>query len=209
MNRQVWETIVTINNYISPLDAKDKQIEIKSNDLIELRSKLRIELETIRQLLTEQYSQRDVYLVLFPFIAHCDELIRKLIIDRENLNWPSFQEEFYKIDDAGDTFYDLLDDLLTKPDTLPFVYEIYLFCLKDGFLGRYSNYPDTIKDYIKKLNKYISLRPLLDNPTQVAVSHKRIFFRIPNYFYYISAGVLLLGLYYILMFFGSIWKPYE
>jgi hypothetical protein len=188
MNRQVWETIVTINNYISPLDAKDKQIEIKSNDLIELRSKLRIELETIRQLLTEQYSQRDVYLVL---------------------SWPSFQEEFYKIDDAGDTFYDLLDDLLTKPDTLPFVYEIYLFCLKDGFLGRYSNYPDTIKDYIKKLNKYISLRPLLDNPTQVAVSHKRIFFRIPNYFYYISAGVLLLGLYYILMFFGSIWKPYE
>jgi len=144
MNQQVWEIIGAINNLLNSLQPLKKSVEIKVIDLVEFRSKLRIELEALRELLIAQYSERDAYLVLFPLIAHCDEFIRKSLLNSDQLNWPSFQEEFYKVDDAGDVFYDLLDDLLAKPETLPLVYEIYLFCLKDGFLGRYSVYPQTI-----------------------------------------------------------------
>ena len=208
MNKQFWELIVSINTYLRALQAEDKSIEFKINDLIELRSKLRIELDTLRELLTGQYSERDAYLVLFPLVAHYDEFIRRLIITSDQLNWPSFQEEFYKIDDAGDVFYDLLDDLLTKPETLPLVYEIYFFCLRDGFLGRYSVYPQTIAEYIKKLSKHIVLYPLQSNATQIRTLSKRFFFRIPNYSYYLCAALLLSGVYFILLFIGSMWKPY-
>ena len=42
MNKQFWELIVSINTYLRALQAEDKSIEFKINDLIELRSKLRI-----------------------------------------------------------------------------------------------------------------------------------------------------------------------
>ena len=92
MNKQFWELIVSINTYLRALQAEDKSIEFKINDLIELRSKLRIELDTLRELLMGQYSERDAYLVLFPLVAHYDEFIRKLILTSDQLNWPSFQE---------------------------------------------------------------------------------------------------------------------
>jgi type VI protein secretion system component VasF len=208
MNKQFWELIVSINTYLRALQAEDKIIEFKINDLIELRSKLRIELDTLRELLTGQYSERDAYLVLFPLVAHYDEFIRRLILTSDQLNWPSFQEEFYKLDDAGDIFYDLLDDVLTKPETLPLVYEVYFFCLRDGFLGRYSVYPQTIAEYIKKLSKHIVLYPLQSNATQIRTLSKRFFFRIPNYSYYLCAALLVSGVYFLLLFIGSMWKPY-
>ena len=208
MNRQVWEIIVTTNDLLTSLQSQENQAELKVIDLVEVRSKLRIELETLRDLLIAQYSERDAYLVLFPLIAHCDEFIRKLILNSDQLNWPSFQEEFYKIDDAGDVFYDLLDDLLAKPETLPLVYEIYLFCLKDGFLGRYSVYPQTIAEYIKKISTRIVLYPLQPKLNQIPTPSKRFFFRIPNYSYYIGAALLLAGVYFLLIFLGSLWKPY-
>ncbi len=208
MNQQVWEIIGAINNLLNSLQPLKKSVEIKVIDLVEFRSKLRIELEALRELLIAQYSERDAYLVLFPVIAHCDEFIRKSLVNSDQLNWPSFQEEFYKVDDAGDVFYDLLDDLLAKPETLPLVYEIYLFCLKDGFLGRYSVYPQTIAEYIKKLSKHIVLYPLQSKLTQIPTPSKRFFFRIPNYSYYLGAALLLSGVYFLLIFLGSLWKPY-
>ena len=208
MNQQVWEIIGAINNLLNSLQPLKKSVEIKVIDLVEFRSKLRIELEALRELLIAQYSERDTYLVLFPLIAHCDEFIRKSLLNSDQLNWPSFQEEFYKVDDAGDVFYDLLDDLLAKPETLPLVYEIYLFCLKDGFFGRYSVYPQTIAEYIKKLSKHIVLYPLQSKLTQIPTPSKRFFFRIPNYFYYLGAALLLSGVYFLLIFLGSLWKPY-
>lgn len=208
MNQQVWEIIGAINNLLNSLQPLKKSVEIKVIDLVEFRSKLRIELEALRELLIAQYSERDAYLVLFPLIAHCDEFIRKSLLNSDQLNWPSFQEEFYKVDDAGDVFYDLLDDLLVKPETLPLVYEIYLFCLRDGFLGRYSVYPQTIAEYVKKLNKHIVLYPLQSKSTQISTPSKRFFFRIPNYSYYLGAALLLSGVYFLLIFLGSLWKPY-
>ena len=208
MNQQVWEIIGAINNLLNSLQPLKKSVEIKVIDLVEFRSKLRIELEALRELLIAQYSERDAYLVLFPLIAHCDEFIRKSLVNSDQLNWPSFQEEFYKIGDAGDVFYDLLDDLLAKPETLPLVYEIYLFCLRDGFLGRYSVYPQTIIEYIKKLTNHIILYPIQSKLTQIPTPSKRFFFRIPNYCYYLGGVLLLLGVYFLLIFLGSLWKPY-
>lgn len=206
MNQDLWEMIAIINNLLNPLRAAEAQSTVDMIDLVELRSMLRSQLEDLRATITEQYSERDAYFVLFPLIAHCDELVKKMIQQSNQLEWPPMQQEFYQVADAGDLFYELLDNALSKPETLALVYEVYYFCLQDGFCGRYSANPDRVTTYLEKLRKHICLLP-------IAVTYpapepaKRAFFRMPGYAYYTGAAVLLMLVYMFLSFLGSSWQP--
>jgi type IV/VI secretion system ImpK/VasF family protein len=207
MNKDLWEIIATISKYLKPLREADSQSAIRMIDLVELRSKLREQLEGLRTAITEQYSERDAYFVLFPLMAHCDELVQMLILDIKQLEWPSLQQELYQVIDAGDLFYELLDNALSKPETLPLVYEVYYFCLNDGFLGRYSGNPERIDGYLQKLRKHIHLQPLeaIENPSSIPA--RGAYFRIPDYVYYCGAGLLLMLFYFFLSDLASSWQP--
>ena len=115
MNQVTWERIVAINNLLIPLREADTAAAIEIINLVELRSKLRTQLDNLRSAISEQYSERDAYFILFPLTAHCDELIKNLILEIKQLEWPPLQQELYQVDDAGDLFYELLDNLLGKP----------------------------------------------------------------------------------------------
>ena len=208
MNHYLWEMIVIINGYLNPLREADTQSAMAMIDLVELRSKLRSQLEDLRAAITEQYSERDSYFVLFPLTAHCDEVVKKMILDINHLEWPSLQQELYQVDDAGDLFYELLDNALSKPETLPLVYEVYYFCLNDGFSGRYTANPDRLEGYLQKLHKHIFLQPVADIDSPLPVPTRRFYFRIPNYVYYCSAGVVLMLLHAFLTFLGKAWEPF-
>ena len=207
MNQDVWEIIATIHNFLKSLREADSQSAIRMIDLVELRSKLRTKLEDLRTAITEQYSERDAYFVLFPLMAHCDELVQMLILDIKQLEWPSLQHELYQVIDAADLFYELLDNALSKPETLPLVYEVYYFCLNDGFYGRYSTNPERIAEYLQKLRKHIPLQPLTDLDTSSSKPARGAYLRIPNYVYYCGAGVLLLLFYFFLSDLASSWQP--
>lgn len=208
MNQNLWEMIVNINKLLNPLRETDDPSIVASFDLVELRAKLRNQLEFLRTAITEQYSERDAYFVLFPLTAHCDEIVKKRILDISQLEWPSLQLELYQMDDAGDLFYELLDTALKKPETLPLVYEVYYFCLHDGFCGRYSINPDRLNDYLEKLRSHIHLQVLeaIALPTTTKVI-RRIDFRIMNYVYYGGACLFLLLLYFFLIFQAGYWQP--
>lgn len=207
MNKDLWEIIATINKYLKPLREADSQSTIRMIDFVELRSKLRDQLECLRTAITEQYSEREAYFVLFPLMAHCDELVQMLILDINQLEWPSLQQELYQVIDAGDLFYELLDNALSKPETLPLVYEVYYFCLNDGFYGRYSANHERIADYLQKLRKHIHLQPLetIENPDSKPA--RGAYFRIPDYVYYCGAGLLLMFFYFFLSDLASSWQP--
>lgn len=207
MNQTVWEMMVTINNYLQPLRKADSQSAITTIDLVKSRSEVRTQLEGLRATVTGLYSERDAYFVLFPLIAHCDEVVKEMILDINQLEWPPLQQEFYQVTDAGDLFYELLENALSKPETLPLVYEVYYFCLNDGFCGRYSNSPDRLAGYLQKLRKHISLQPIavIDMPNPVPT--RRAYFRIPNYVYYLGSGVLLVLCYLVLTVLARNWQP--
>ncbi len=207
MNQNLWEMIVTVNNFLSPLRQADVQSTVTMIDLLELRSKMRIQLDDLRAAITEQYSERDAYYVLFPLTAHCDEVVKKVILDSNQLEWPPLQQEFYQVADAGDLFFELLDNALSKPETLALVYEVYYFCLHDGFCGRYSVNPDMVDNYLRKLHKHIDLPPVAAIAPIVASTNKRGYFRIPNYIYYLGVGVLFIMNYWFLTFLASTWQP--
>jgi len=206
MSQSLWEIIVTIYNFLKPLREADTRAGVATADLVELRSNLRNRLEYLRTEITGQHSERDAYFVLFPLVAHCDELVKKLILDISNLEWPPLQQELYQVADAGELFFELLDSVLGKPETLPLVYEVYYFCLNDGFCGRYSANPERLASYRQNLRKHILLQPVEAVPA-LATAKVRASFHIPDYVYYAGAGLLLLLVYSLLNFLGSRWQP--
>ncbi|NOQ35103.1 MAG: hypothetical protein GQ569_04320 [Methylococcaceae bacterium] len=208
MNMELWEVIASINNALSPLRSKDSPSTITMNDLLELRSKLRTRLEHLRAVITEQYSERDAYYVLFPLTAHCDELVKKIILDRKQLEWPALQQELYQVVDAGDLFYELLDNALKKPETLPLVYEVYYFCLHDGFHGRYTGNPERLNDYIEKLRNHIHLPPLATTSSPPTTAKRRwANFRMRKHFYYSGSALILVLIYFFFVSLASTWQP--
>lgn len=207
MNIEPWEIIASINDCLSPLRDTDTSANIAMPDLVELRIKLRAQLDRLRSTIIELHSERDAYFVLFPLTAHCDELVKKVILDINHLEWPPLQQELYQVADGGDLFYELLDNILGKADTLPLVYEVYYFCLRDGFYGRYGVNPDRISDYLKKLHSHIVLKPITTKVAELPTLNKWANFRIQNRVYYSLATVLLILFYVFLTFMASTWQP--
>ncbi len=207
MNQNLWMMIVSINNLLNPLREAETQSTIGMIDLVELRSTIRAQLKDLCAVITEKYSKRDAHYVLFPLTAHCDEVVKMMILESDQSKWPPLQQEFYQVADAGDVFYELLDDALSKPETLALVYEVYYFCLQDGFCGRYSDNRDRVANYLEKLRKHIVLQPIVvEDPVESTVS-KRSYFRMPNYVYYGGAAVLLILVYTFLSILASSWQP--
>lgn len=207
MSIKLWSIIANLHDSLTALRNSASSTALVTADLVELRSHLRAQLEQVRTLITEQYSERDAYYVLFPLTAHCDEGVKKSILDRSHLEWPPLQQELYQVVDAGDLFYELLDTALGKAETLTLVYEIYYFCLRDGFCGRYGGNPDRITDYMEKLHRHIALQPVAEQPSAPPVLKKWANFRVLNRVYYGGAILSLILFYFFLEFLASSWNP--
>lgn len=121
------------------------------HEVVGARSEIRTQLDFLRVKLAETLAERDCYLVLFPIVAYFDEHVQTRYLDENQLSWPPLQKELFQIDDAGELFYETVDDLLRKPQTIPFIYEVYYFCLNQGFQGKYVDNPVKISEYMKKL----------------------------------------------------------
>jgi len=208
MNLAFWGIVADINTLLLPLREAASPAAIENIDLVDLRAKLRTRLEHLRALLAERHSERDAYFALFPLVAHYDELVKTLILDLNQLRWPPIQQELYQVADGGDLFYESLDSVLSKPETLPLVYETYYFCLEDGFMGRYGANPDKRADYRQRLKERIR-PPAVDAqaPRWTATPHQAPL-RLPNWIYYGAAGLALWVAYALLSTWARSWNPW-
>ena len=160
-------------------------------DLVGIRAEIRKELDLLRVKLAEQLTERDCYLVIFPIVSYFDEYIQTHYLDENRMNWPPLQKELFQIDDAGELFYDTVDDILRKPQTLPFIYEVYYFCMGKGFQGRYVDNAIKINEYMKKLGQKISVRDLEGAQTDGGGADRIKRVGSPVWYYAASAVVLI------------------
>ena len=187
-------------------ESKDTQagvgVEVYSaDDIVRIRAELRTQLDFLKAALSEQYSERDTYLILFALVAQIDELIQTNFLRTMHISWPLLQKELFQIDNAGDVFYEILDDILPKPQTHVFIYEVYYFCLRYGFRGRYENNPVKITEYLKKLQAKLKQdEPALAVAETEEMGHIKQF-GSPYWSYLIMAGVLVIA-YLFFMFLG-------
>ncbi|RME71447.1 MAG: hypothetical protein D6776_10200 [Planctomycetota bacterium] len=164
---------------------------VDEQQLVRLRSELRARLERLRTALAEQLTEREIYLALFPIVLYLDEQVQRRLLGDGQTPWPPLQKELYQIDEGGEMFYQVLDDLLRKPSTLPFIYELYYFCLSDGFRGRYADNPSKINEYKTRLADRIP-RPRPERPPAPAPVQPVWYERVPLRHYAAAALVVLL-----------------
>lgn len=175
---------------------------ITTEELVRIRAETRNQLDFLRATLEEQYSERDCYLILFPVVAQIDELIQVNFLRTMQLSWPLLQKELFQIDNAGEVFYEILDDIMIKPQTPMFIFEVFYFCLSYGFRGRYEKKPVKIAEYLKKLQARLELEEIFTAPVPVEEKGRLKYFGLPYWNYLISAGVIVI-VYYLFLVLGN------
>lgn len=85
--------------------------------------------------------------------------------------WPLLQQSLYGASTGGAEFYALLDELLARDGQHLPVCEVFYFCLKDGFCGKYYDQPDRRQYYREQLESRLKRSA---PPTQSALPSSKI-----------------------------------
>lgn len=178
MEKELWKEIALLftemDAGIAALEA-DEQLdpetvmEAPDNNILQVRESVRKQLDLLRISLSGRLTDQESYYILFAIVIYIDENIRTKVLEKAQLAWPLLQKELFDIDDGGNLFYDTLDHILKKPEISLFVSEVFYFCLKHGFQGRYIDDPVTIADYMKTLELKIKKDEL---PSQTVIPEK-------------------------------------
>lgn len=176
------------------------------DDIVRIRAELRNQLDFLQATLAEQFSGRETYMVLFAVAAQIDELIQTNVLRTMNTSWPLLQKELFDIEDAGEVFYEILDDILSKPQTSLFVYEVYFFCMRYGFRGRYENNHVKVTEYLKKLQAKLMPDEIPPPPVEIDENVKLKKFRSPYWYYLIAVGIIVFA-YLFFLILANIDKP--
>lgn len=115
----------------------------------ELRDALLLRLAPALELELGARQKAPAMLALIAFVDERERTVLGALAQRWSL--PSLQTELLGISDAGDGFFDELDDLLGRTDVFPLVFSVYLFCLKYGFEGRCKDKPEVLEKYVDRL----------------------------------------------------------
>ena len=173
-------------------------------DIVKGRAHIRTQLEFLRAKLGETLAERDCYLILFAIVAHFDEYVQANYLSDSHEGWPPLQRELFQIDDAGEVFYETLDDILHKPQTLSLVYEVFYFCLNHGFRGRYNDNPVKITEYLRRLRAKIPVHNL-ENIQAEPEETGQIKFLGSMAWYYAAAAVGIVAGYFMFLAAANRW----
>lgn len=139
-------------------------------DIDGLHGRLLTALEALGpRLPANQRGGRDAYLA--PIAMLFDERIlgRLSIMSMGSaLDWPSLLTAVDGTRFAGDVFFRRIDAMLQPGEVLdPLLPQVYLWCLEQGFLGRFADEPSVLDDYRARLWKSLEQPEL---PTEAPVA---------------------------------------
>ena len=131
-------------------------------NLVELRAGIRERLLWLKGEFASVLTEHELHYVLLPIVIYVDELVTSITRGRAS-RWEPLQSELYDMGNGGELFYVLLEDHLRKSDTHPFVFQIFYFCLSDGFAGMAERDPRKIEQCKAILATRIPLAPVWKN----------------------------------------------
>lgn len=168
-------------------------------DLVKMRDGMRKLLESLRKELSRGLSEHEVYSILIPIVIYCDELANS--VTRGGVaRWEPLQSEKFNIENGGELFYWSVEERLKQQETHPLVFEVFYFCLNDGFVGMLQGEPKKIEDYKERLRKRINMQPTGGGARRERVVPKLLGF--PWRYYAVTAGAVLF-VYLLLRWFAN------
>jgi len=126
-------------------------------------------------------------------VIYLDERIMTRLPDYLSLGWPLLQIAYTRSTTGGDDFYRFAGELRAQPSTPSFVFEVYYFCLENGFVGRYANDLVAIERYQQWLREAIDLPRISTEATDTAETSTRMAKPVAAWVAYaISLGAVVL-----------------
>ena len=129
-------------------------------DVVAAREELRRLLGWLKSRLLDELTEREAYHCLFPLVIYTDELLNDATAGGAR-RWEPLQSELYDVDNGGELFFSSVETLLGKDDTHPLVFELYYFCLLDGFVGQYDSQPGKLAEYRRRIAERIPVEAVL------------------------------------------------
>lgn len=130
----------------------DELDEAEVARLGELHTQVRAYLARLREDIAFESECDRIVLLL---VLYVDERIMRRLSDAQRLYWPPLQREWLGASYGGDEFYRILDHLLDDARTASVLFEVFYFCLSNGFVGRYAGREDVIQGYLGRLRERI------------------------------------------------------
>ncbi len=162
-----WNMIIALRLEISRLLERTLAVEstrlgerattllVDPTILAKLNAELRTKLDALRDNLNRELTENETYLVMFPLVLLCDEMVMSQLGKPQQTMWPLLQADLFQINYGGDVFYDFVDERLAKPDTPTVVFEILYYCLASGFVGKFGSDNSKVLRYKSLLTERI------------------------------------------------------
>lgn len=134
--------------------------------LDDLYQRVKARIEALGAALAPMAGQREAQKAL---VIYFDERIMVALPDYLRPSWPLLQREHTGSSAGGEDFYRFASEL--PASTPSFVFEVYYFCLENGFVGRYATDMETIQRYEHRLRESIEQPNVpTDSPDTTEVS---------------------------------------
>ncbi len=197
------DMVTEVTGFGRPLDwtAPDVIADIEGSeglDIVKLRTQLRESLRRLERRLQQEFREPNIRNIMLPLVIHADERLMTATLGRAGA-WAPLQLEFFEFDDGGVQFYSKLEELLSLPDTPALVFEVFYFCLRDGFRGLHADNPARIEDYKARLAARLPLDRASDVDPEDGLQVELVEF---PYRYYLAAAGVVLGVGLILWLTG-------
>jgi type IV/VI secretion system ImpK/VasF family protein len=159
-------------------------------DLVKLREGVRRTLVSLKKEISQTLTDHEVYYVLIPIVIYCDELVLS-VTKGAVTRWEPLQSELFNIENGGELFYWSMEERFRQVETHPLVFEVFYFCLNDGFLGMHQADLRKIEEYKERLRKRIPVQPAAVGPRKDRAAPKLV--KFPWRYYAAAVGVVLFG----------------
>ena len=154
MGENIIKTVVKVNDiyfYYNEFKKTSDDSDYKRDDLDKFRKQLRLKIKNLQNHLYKCYTPKMIEYLIVPTIAYLDENIR-ITLQKHELRWDGFQNEFLGRDDLGEYFFKLADDIIRDNIYLEEVYICFWLVLRLGFCGKYY---DSDKSKLSLYHKHI------------------------------------------------------
>ena len=179
LSDQVSLIINELNNTEDNGDLHQTELAYSSIELppecLEAHADLLDNIENCKEKLRPLIKEKELDYVTSALIFHCDETILTKTLNRLfaeidcscskqahapmfmfKSKWPTLQMSMLQCRDGGERFFNSLDEISLAPTDYILAVEVYYFCLKQGFVGRYLDSQHTIDKYKAKLADVIA-----------------------------------------------------
>ena len=188
--QNIWHYVSALLQLAQPL----RSLDLPCDDVQGTRYRIRAKLKETHEYLGTLLNERDAYFVLFALVAHIDEIAQVHVQHVQSAQgWEPLQYELFGLTEAGELFYGYSDSFRGRNDIPEIIFEIYFFCINDGFKGRYITDQVSLDHYRKELSAYIQPLPIARNiPREEALTRHP--FRPRTWMYYAA-----LALFFVLL----------